>query len=363
MDTAGNSPGEGVLRILVCSREPWESGCSMLRVRSPLERDGKAILRLAELEEISEQLGWAELVLIQRNYPSSAMRQRRVLRHVYASGLPIVYETDDNLLATDKENPHYRNHTEGRPFLRRALRHASRIVVSTRHLGEMLPAEVPANVVPNLLDDRIWSPVPVVQTPSKVVIGFAGTATHAEDLRSCVSALARIGELHGDAVGFVFLGCCPEGFEGRKGVTSIPFCTDYREYSRRIMAAGIHVGIAPLQDTPFNRAKSSIKWLENSICGIAGIYSDLEPYRDVVEHGVNGMLIGGGEEDWFLALDMLVRDHGLRYRLARRAQDDVLASHTLSVAGGALERVLRDVRSVPIPPLSILRRVRNFLWL
>jgi len=84
----------------------------------------------------------------------------------------------------------------------------------------------------------------------------------------------------------------------------------------------LHIGIAPLLDIPFNRARSDVKFLEYAAHGIAPILQDIEPYRRVVVHGRTGFLFRNSDE-CIGYLEMLVRRPDLRKKIALRARDYV----------------------------------------
>jgi glycosyltransferase involved in cell wall biosynthesis len=81
--------------------------------------------------------------------------------------------------------------------------------------------------------------------------------------------------------------------------------------------SGFDIGIAPLLDIPFNRARSDIKLKEYAICGVPWLASPVGPYRDLGEDE-GGRLVSDGQ--WFEALDRLVTDHQERERLASTAK-------------------------------------------
>lgn len=81
-------------------------------------------------------------------------------------------------------------------------------------------------------------------------------------------------------------------------------------------AAGFDIGIAPIADNRFNRARSSIKVKEYAAAGTPWLASPVGPYRNLgVREG--GILVEDG--DWDAALLRLVDRRWLRRRLARRA--------------------------------------------
>ena len=356
----------GKLRILYCSSEPKGTACSVIRVVGPLLRDPGIELRWFDDAPIKDLLGWADLVLVQRNFPTSALRKRRFLRRVYMSGLPIFYETDDNLLAIPESNPHYKSHKEGWRFLRRALRKADAFVVSTAHLGSELGGDKPCLVFPNLLDEQVWTRVEIERDPSPVCIGFAGTQTHVDDLGVCEEALFRIAAKHGDGVRFLFMGCITERLKSLSNVTYVPFQDSYEKYASALRSSRIHIGLAPLMDTAFNRSKSAIKWMELSACGIAGVFSDLHPYRAILEGGEVGVLATSDTESWFAAIDALVMDRSLRLNMAWRAQEKLYSQHTLecqaSMALDGLKSMFAEVKAAKSQTgFGRLRRMLSFL--
>jgi len=88
-----------------------------------------------------------------------------------------------------------------------------------------------------------------------------------------------------------------------------------RELTNHI--ADFDIGIAPLADTAFNRARSAIKVREYAAAGVPWLASARGPYAGFGrEQG--GRLVEDG--DWFDALDELIRSPMQRMRLRRRAK-------------------------------------------
>ena len=157
---------------------------------------------------------------------------------------------------------------------------------------------------------------------------LAATPAPRIDLAPLEAALGRLAADLTEPIRWVFYGC-PPGQDLFPGATVLPFATDYAAYAAKLPRLGLSIGLAPLADTPFNRSKSPIKWMEYAICGMAGIYADLPPYQAVVEQERTGLLVGPDPSDWREALAWLVRDKPFRRRLAEQAQETVLARHWL----------------------------------
>ena len=298
---------------------------------------GKDSFSLRSLQE-------ADLILIQRFFPRN--ETRALLEAIFASGKPVLMETDDLVHCIPESNPNFPLSTLARDFLLDAMARSTSLIVSTPALGDELVAINPrVEVMPNLLDPRLWGPALDQEPASRepVTIGYCGTPTHLEDLGVAEEALVRISEKHRSGVAFHFFGCVTPRLERLPGTMVTAFQDGYGSYARTLMEGGLQIAVAPLVDHRFNRCKSHIKWLEYSALGAAGVYSDLEPYRTAVRSGDTGLLAPGDPHSWFLALDHLVCDHQARRQMAQRARQDVLDHHMLGPSSpwlGILERAI-----------------------
>lgn len=73
-----------------------------------------------------------------------------------------------------------------------------------------------------------------------------------------------------------------------------------------LLLSQIDIGIVPLNDVPFNHAKSFIKGLEYAAAGIPFIASDLPEYRYLFEAGIGRL--AKTEDDWIYHFDELLDD-------------------------------------------------------
>ena len=110
----------------------------------------------------------------------------------------------------------------------------------------------------------------------------------------------------------------------------IPFDDSYASFLKTLGKVHFDIGLAPLADNVFNRCKSNIKWLEYSAYARAGVYADLEPYRDSVKHGNTGMLAGDDPQAWFNALEYLITHPAERKAMGRAARKEAFARFGLS---------------------------------
>jgi hypothetical protein len=111
-------------------------------------------------------------------------------------------------------------------------------------------------------------------------------------------------------------------------VESVPFAA----FPATLARLHLDIGLAPLVDTPFNRCKTNLKWLEFSALAVPTIASDVEPYSRCIQHGVDGFL-AKTSEDMVRELGRLIRDPDLRRSVGDRARETAVERHGRGVLG------------------------------
>ena len=149
---------------------------------------------------------------------------------------------------------------------------------------------------------------------------FLGSVVHRTDLNFL---LPVVGQLLEEEPRFRFhvpeRHSLPAWFERHPRVLRIPGL-GWTEYRREIGRRQFHIACYPLLDTPFNRARSPNKLIEQAVVGAAPIYSAgwSEGYR--VRHGQSGLCVPNSSEAWLDALrGLLLRPERAR-DLAEGAQ-------------------------------------------
>ena len=102
------------------------------------------------------------------------------------------------------------------------------------------------------------------------------------------------------------------------------------------------VGVMPLEDTEYNRAKEGFKLKQYMAVGIPVVASPVGKNVDLVQEGVNGFL-ARTEEEWVEKLTLLARDPDLRARMGAAGRRMVEERYSLDVAAPRLLELLRSV--------------------
>ena len=264
----------------------------------------------------------------------------------------MIYETDD--LFTEKL-PNTNNLSnaleEHIPYIIEVTQRADLITTSTAFLAKKLSRfNTNIQVLPNLIDHQLWlKQQPIIAKNIQTII-FSGTNGHAEDLECIENALLKIHEKYTGKIKFIFIGCSTAALR-KLPETEYYDLVPYREYCALVQKLSVDIAIIPLLDGQFNNCKSNIKWLEYSMSGIAGVYSNVPPYQ-CIQDGKTGLLVNNQEDEWFKMLEWLIDNPEKRVEIALAAQQQVIEKHTLETESNRYYQTWLSLRNSKLKPLE-----------
>lgn len=235
-------------------------------------------------------VGGLDLLVLQPGFGQDLATQ---IHAAQQHGCRVVVDLDDWVWDVPATNQARRDPDVVRSLeaVRRTVTAADLVTVSTPYLADRLagwPASPPVKVLRNAIDlDRWGDPETVSDGP---VIGYAGTMNeHADDVALLRPWLGAFLERHN--LRMVHAGAHPSlptlaelaelpptRVEQRRGAA-------WPEYRGRRPMAGMDVGLVPLTDRPYNRAKSALKGMEYAACGVPFVASR-SPEYDWFQAGV-----------------------------------------------------------------------------
>jgi len=98
--------------------------------------------------------------------------------------------------------------------------------------------------------------------------------------------------------------------------------------------SSLDIGLAPLEDTGFNRCRSDVKYIEYAGFGAITVARKLAPYKETIEHGKNGYLYET-PSDLVKVLDHLLENPDERLAVRRTAYSYVLENRIESMHSDA----------------------------
>lgn len=187
-----------------------------------------------------------------------------------------VFELDDlmtNLQIDNEARREYQAKDLVKRF-RKALNLCDRFVVSTDYLAEEYRDYASdIRVVPNMLQRATWGALrPRRRQGGKPRVGWAGSRGHGGDL----AILADVVKATHEEVDWVFFGMCPEGV---RPLVEYHALVRLQDYPAKLASLNLDLALAPLDDVPFNHAKSHLRLLEYGVLGYPVICTDITPYR------------------------------------------------------------------------------------
>jgi glycosyltransferase involved in cell wall biosynthesis len=297
----------------------------------------------------------ADVMLFQRpTKEDSLMVMERAQRH----GVKAVVEIDDDVFHVPKdfEAPYkFYGKKKVREIVATAIENADAITTTTRPLADALSAKVKGRkwfVIDNAVDVEHWEEA-YTERQSRdrawVTLGWMASGSHKIDAPLVVNVMKRLMKEHKNLrlhligwVGFKEMGKWIDKYKKRV------VAEQWIKYELLPMCMrDMDIGISPLVDNAFNRAKSSLKVWQYAALGVPSVVSPLDPYNEAIEDGKNGMFaVGNSEESWYDCLKQLILDAEMRERMGAEARKTLLAEHDLRQTAIQWVDVFRTIKEL-----------------
>lgn len=310
------------------------------RIRCSLHDPNSPEFRIAALTA-------ADVVVVHR-YANDQMRN--VLRGLRDRGIAVVWDNDDDTSAIPRSNPLYRRHggAGGQRIARdvqRVVQIADVVTTPSEHLAAQYRTAGAHDV--RVLENYLPEFFPRVKPRSHdgVVLVWTAALEHQGDHQQLRlrETFGRLLDAHPElrilSLG-LGLGLSSPRYE------HVPF-VPFPQLAETL--AGADVGIAPLTDIPWNRARSNVKLKEYGAAGLTWLASPVGAYRALGEKQ-GGRLVG--DDAWGAEISRLVVDARTRKKLGGKAHKWA-KGETIDRHAGLWEQALRDaVAAARAQPLA-----------
>lgn len=280
--------------------------------------------------------GW-DALYVQQMHDEDALA---IMRRMRAAGIAVVWDTDDDVSAVTRGSEAY-HRLGGRRMIKRhfkqtveAARLAHVMTTTSEHLAAVYRDAGARSV--HVIENYLAPQDVGLRRPRHqgVVIGITAAGEHEPDLRKLRFA-AMLDRL----------------LERRDGVRVVAIGADLRLRSHRYAhvrpvpieqlvarETEFDVALAPLLDTAFNRARSTVKLKEYAAAGAAWLASPVGPYRGMGEEQGGRLVEDGG---WMEAIEALLDDDAQRRALAARGRTWA-AGQTIRAGGPRWQAAFRE---------------------
>ena len=257
------------------------------------------------------------------------------------NGVPYVLDFDDAIFHNYDQS--------GNPLVRRLLGHKiDRLMAGPRLVmcgngylaARARNAGAPwVEILPSTIDFEKYRTLPAPQqpvisadNPLRIVwIGSPSTSKYLEIIRPVLEQLTSRYPLELRVI----------GAEARQwpGVQSvhIPWASDTE--ARELNQS--HLGIMPLEDTPWEQGKCGFKLIQYMAAGLPVIGSRVGMNIDIVQSGVHGFLVSGPEE-WTQSIETLAASPELRSRMGAAGRKAAESTYSIAAVGPQLVQLLKQ---------------------
>ena len=257
---------------------------------------------------------------------------QRISRRIYAEallvlrekGIAVVHDMDDDLGRIHTKNFAFKGYEDPNEhswkWCELACKNATLVTTSTPRLREVYGyghGHVINNYVPG-------SYLEIPRRDSDI-LGWAGSTTaHPEDLSVVGRSVRRLVD---EGKRFIVVG--PQSnVRAQLHLKKEPVYTGSVDILKWGQGVGlIGVGMAPLQDSLFNQAKSFLKLAEMSACGVPWVASPVQEYRTFHAKSGTGIL-ASSQNEWYRSLKRLVDSESLRAEMSEAGRS-FMAENTI----------------------------------
>ncbi len=331
-----------------------EGACDHYRAVQPFESIkattdiDTSILRLSGRPESVQEALEADVMLLPRVANEEWLKIMSDWKNI---GKKVVVDFDDDIFNVSPFSPHYEDHglesftstkngievklweagknldveknKKSLDIIKKALALADMVTVTTPILAEAYkPYSDNVVVLPNCIDLDLWQKMDL-KSNDEIRLFWAGGSSHYEDWLIMTEVLPVIMDKY-PQVKLVFMGMWefafkdidPKRIERHKWV-------HMSAYPYKVASLNPTIGMIPLVDNQFNRAKSPIKWVEMGALEVPCVTSLVSPYKEIgTPH--NGIFIENNSVNgWIKGLSLLIEDSVLRAKMGGYAKKTV----------------------------------------
>jgi len=279
---------------------------------------------------------------------------RRIVEEAKARGVPIIYETDDNLLDLPKRSG-MRMSEELTDNIKAVLGMADLVITSTRPLADQLALYNPrVEVIENYGLDKPAANLEGAPHLAVVNTDYFKLSRSGGFFKAIETAIEEL-NYRVTFFGSVDVDMVDLGNRFPDAVTIVDtFLDDRSAFLDRLAEHEINVAAVPLDDNQQHLIKSDIKFLDFASIGVPAIYNNSRVYG-AVRHEVDGYLTSDGYTGWLEGLRYFANESSRR-RCGNAAREVVRSSRGIAQYadryGALLVGLLQERSGEPLDPVD-----------
>ncbi len=303
-------------------------------------------------EELLEK---ADVLLLMRCFTPSCVD---LVHHAERMGLSIVYMTDDDferLIDSEPGSPALAGLIEqlrsihAAENIREMAASTDLAIVFSEDLRQKFAERTKTCLVPAMAGvefyDRLTDQPRSEDQSDEIRIGYAGSLTHDRDVALITPSLRVLLDKHDPYLVVESIGQRIDGLVGHPRYRHFDHVAGLPAFSVLQHARSWDIGLAPLEMTPFNQAKTDNKFRSYGAAGIPTVYTRIAHFVASVRDGETGLLVDNDESSWTKALERLIQDRQLRHHIAGNAREEVRNRFGIASISFLYRRLLAEAAS------------------
>jgi len=345
------------------------SGIWTHRVETPckaLGSRGHACKQVAIGNSIPDALmDWPDTVIFGRSYPQQ-YDAVKFMRDYKKRGKRVLYDMDDDFWSVAKENPSVLVSNAHKDQYEGMIAEADACITPSHVLAKKFKKHFkkPVFICPNGIDYNEYQERPH-QNEDTLKIGYMGASSHWKDLQVIGDVIADLNKKHEflftiyglvgeplEAAIYTYSKLLAHNFQPEKRAYHEAAINFYKQlqgtrfwhvpfmppelHAKTLQMCDLDIGLAPLEDTEFNRGKSNIKYYEYAAVGTMTVASDVLPYKDEVDYVAKNT-----HKDWYNKLERLIEDPQFRVTELKKQQKWVRENRSIEAISLDWEKAIQ----------------------
>ena len=306
-----------MIRVLLLYNEfiPSVQFCAFLHLEY-LQKKGRIFFQHSKsLAVTNKQLNSSDIIIFVR---SDSYFERILSEKLKKAGKYLIYILDDDLLNVPPNISAFSHYSQKdiQNNIKTIMNHCDCLLSPSIKIIEKYGhkfkntgvLEQPASIISNSKKKNL------------IKIGFAGSVDRSSEIKKILpDVIDYFHTKYGNRIEFNFIGISPI-FSKEYNIKYYKFEKNYKTYRNKIIELNWDIGIAPLEDNEFNNCKHYNKFIEYSSLGIAGIYSNVTPYKEIILERETGLLSENNSKSWIEMIELYIEDSNLLDKIVKQSQ-------------------------------------------
>lgn len=337
-------------------------GIEMIRMAKLLEKQDKIFFRDKLIRYLEpEDICWCDIIISVR---STSFFEWGLAKYCHSIGKYWILILDDDFLGLNNE---YGKDSEGywslrQKYLKKILQYIDCLLVVNPLLAQKYIEFCNSKryVVTNTIIER--EEIANLQYNNNAISNKVKIVLYVNDgtldmFNKIIKPVVKIlSAQYNGKISLYFLGLKPdlEEYTQQLDIHYVPHMV-YSDFKKYMIKENFDIGLAPLESQGFSTYKYFNKYIEYTVAGIPGIYSNCKLYNQVIINEYNGILCNNTPEEWYFSIKQYIESCHLRKVCIENAQKHIYKNFSSDIVLNKLVKDVPELGSFKAPTVNPLK--------